>query len=181
MGQIFISIAYLIVIINIYLPSTANVPYVKLQPLLYGPFLLTYSYQIAKELTQSHYSTISITDAKVASAHKWNVIKLNASLVPNWMVACAFCVVFSNLLCLRLDDSIKLTYFVILIPCWLLLLYICSYVILVGLASTNKKVNKAERLVLSLFVPLGFLTSTVLAVCFLDGYITVTLVYLYIP
>ena len=40
MGQIFISIAYLIVIINIYLPSSANVPYVKLQPLLYGPFLL---------------------------------------------------------------------------------------------------------------------------------------------
>jgi hypothetical protein len=70
---------------------------------------------------------------------------------------------------------------VVLIPCWLLLIYICSYVVLVGLASTNKKVNKAERLVLSLFVPLGFLTSTVLAVCFLDGYITVSLGYLYIP
>ena len=69
----------------------------------------------------------------------------------------------------------------VLIPFWLLMLYVCSYMILVGLASTNSKVNKAERLILSLFVPLGFLVSTVLAVCYVDGYLKVKLGFLYIP
>ena len=72
--------------------------------------------------------------------------------------------------------------FIVLIPFWLLMLYICTYVLLVGLASNNSKVNKVERLLLSLFVPLGFLTSTMLAVSYADGYLAhVKLGYLYLP
>lgn len=101
--------------------------------------------------------------------------------MPNWACVTGFSVLFTNLLCARLDGLINLTYFVVLIPFWLLMLYVCSYMILVGLASTNSKVNKAERLILSLFVPLGFLCSTVLAICYVDGYLEVPLGYLYIP
>jgi len=62
----------------------------------------------------------------------------------------AFTVVFSNLLCYRLDGVIELSFFVILIPFWILLLYICGFVVLLGLASKNKKVNKCEKIFLAL-------------------------------
>jgi hypothetical protein len=74
-----------------------------------------------------------------------------------------------------------MSWFIVLVPCWLLLIYICAFMIIVGLASTNTKVNQAERLVLSLCVPLGFLASTILAVCYIDKYITTSLGYLFLP
>jgi hypothetical protein len=148
----------------------------QLQPLLYGPFLIAYSYQICKEVQKSQFNFF-VPD----KSHYRTVLKLNVSLVPNLIAVAAFVVTFSNLLCARLDTRIELSFFVVLIPFWLLLLYVCSYMILVGLASTNSKVNKAERLLLSLFVPLGFVCSTVLAVCYLDGYLQVKLSFLFIP
>lgn len=173
-------IAYLPVIVKVYTQLHA-VQFMYLQPLIYGPFLFCYSYQIIKEVVLTDFKP-KVLEQKARKTHLWNVIKLNVSLLPNWFLVTAFCITFSNLLCARLDSVIELSYFVVLIPFWLLLLYVCSYVILVGLASTNSKVNKAERLILSLFVPLGFLCSTVLAVCYVDGYIkNVRLGYLFLP
>ena len=107
--------------------------------------------------------------------------RLNAGLVPNSLVASGFVVVFSVLLCMRLDGQIHLSFFIVLIPVWIVLLYICSYLVIVGLASKNYKVNKQERLALSLLMPLGFLASTVLAICYVEGYFKCYLGYLYIP
>ena len=76
---------------------------------------------------------------------------------------------------------ITLNYFVVLIPVWLVLLYICSYLVVVGLASKNYKVTKSERLALSLLTPLGLLASAVLSVCYVEGYIRCSLGFLYIP
>jgi hypothetical protein len=75
-----------------------------------------------------------------------------------------FTVLFSNLLCYRLDGEIELSFFIILIPFWILLLYICSFVVLLGLASKNKKVNKCEKVFLALQLPIGFLLSLILAI-----------------
>lgn len=80
------------------------------------------------------------------------------------MFVIVFTVLFSNLLCYRLDGEIELSFFVILIPFWILLLYICSFVVLLGLASKNKKVNKCEKVFLALQLPIGFLLSLILAI-----------------
>lgn len=97
------------------------------------------------------------------------------------ILASAFVIVFSVLFCMRLDGNTNLSFFVVLIPVWIVLLYFCTYLIIVGLASKNYKVNKQERLALSLIMPLGFLTSTVLALCYVEGYLRCSLGYLYIP
>jgi hypothetical protein len=102
-------------------------------------------------------------------------------LLPNSLVASGFVVAFSFLLCARLDGSSHLSFFVVLIPVWIFLLYFCLYLVLVGLASKNYKVNKSERLVLSLLMPLGFMVSTVLSICYAEGNIRCSLGFLYIP
>jgi hypothetical protein len=68
----------------------------------------------------------------------------------------------------RLDNESELSWFTILIPFWLLLIYGCGFVILLGLASQNSKVNKCEKVFLSLLVPTGFIVSTILALCVAD-------------
>ena len=107
--------------------------------------------------------------------------RLNLGLLPNSLLISGFAVTFSVLLCARLDGMINLNFFVVLIPVWVVLLYFCSYLVLVGLASKNYKVAKSERLVLSLLTPLGLLASAVLSVCYVEGYIRCSLGYLYIP
>jgi len=80
-----------------------------------------------------------------------------------------------------LDGKTELSLFVILIPFWLILFYVCAYVLLVGLASKNSKVSKCEKVFLSLLVPFGFTISTVLALCFAEGYIKTKLAFLFLP
>ena len=171
------------VIVKVYVHS--GITFVELQPFLSAPFILTYTYQMVKEVWQTRSPVkagLLAQDKALLRRHRRHIAKLNVSLLPNCLLVTGFVHVFSYLLCARLDGQISLSFFVVLIPCWLLLLYVCSYMILVGLASNNSKVNKGERLILSLFVPLGFLTSTVLAVCYADGYLdSVKLGYLYTP
>ena len=113
--------------------------------------------------------------------HFTSVLKLNLGLILNTLVISGFVVCFSVLLCARLDKAISLNFFIVLIPMWMLLLYMCVYLVLIGLASQNYKVNNAERVILSLLMPFGFLTSTVLSICYVEGYINCSLGYLYIP
>ena len=182
-GQIFLFLAYVPVIVKVYVYS--EISFVTMQPFLYAPFIVTYTYQVIKEIWQTrspNQAGLLVQDKTLLKSHKNNIMKLNMSLLPNWLIVTGFVYVFSYLLCARLDGITQMSFFIVLIPCWLLLLYVCSYMILVGLASNNSKVNKGERLILSLFVPLGFLTSTVLAVCYADGYLkSIKLGYLFLP
>ena len=61
--------------------------------------------------------------------------------------------------------------FVILIPFWIFVIYICAYVLLVGLASSNPRVNKCEKVLLAVCLPIGFLLSLVLGFCLIEGYL----------
>lgn len=67
--------------------------------------------------------------------HFTSVLKLNLGLILNTLVISGFVVCFSVLLCARLDKAISLNFFIVLIPMWMLLLYICVYLVLIGLAS----------------------------------------------
>ena len=139
-GQIFVFIAYFAPLIKVYLQAE-SVKWVHLQGLLYGPFLLAYTYQLIKEVLKTDFRPKLKCEPAVYRQHVKTLVKMNAALLLNFLIVSAFSIVFANLLCMRLDGSIELTYFVVLIPVWLLLLYICSYVVLIGLASTNSKVN----------------------------------------
>ena len=71
--------------------------------------------------------------------------------------------------------------FVILIPVWLLLLYGYAFMVLVGLASKNSRVNTCEKIFLSLLVPIGFTTTIVLSLCRLEGYFQLPIYIIIIP
>ena len=108
--------------------------------------------------------------------------KINCGLIPNFIIFTAYNYGFFILLCLRLDKRIKLNYFVILIPIWLMLLYVTIFTTVVGIASRNNRVNSCEKVFVSLLVPLGFFTTIILAICQIEGYIKFKFVaYLFLP
>ena len=93
----------------------------------------------------------------------------------------SFILGFFYLLCLRLDGYVEVSMFVILIPFWLFVVYVCAYVLLLGLASTNPRVNKCERILLAVCLPIGFLTSVVLGFCIIEGLIDMKVYFVFIP
>lgn len=108
--------------------------------------------------------------------------KVNLGLIPNLILIVAYNYGFYFLLSLRLDKKIKLNYFVILIPVWLTMLYFTIYGTLIGIASRNPRANTCEKVFVSLLVPMGFWTSLVLVICYIEGYIKPKAIgYLFIP
>ena len=97
--------------------------------------------------------------------HKSRTCKINCGLVPNFLIFAAYNYGFFFLLCMRLDKRIKLSYFVILIPLWFMLLYTTIFATVVGIASRNSRVNSCEKIFVSLLVPTGFFTTIILAIC----------------
>ena len=85
------------------------------------------------------------------------------------------------LFCAKLDGKLTLNIFVILIPVWLLLLYGYGFMVLVGLASKNSRVNTCEKIFLSLLVPIGYTTTIVLALCRLEKYFELPIYIIIIP
>ena len=83
--------------------------------------------------------------------------------------------------CAKLDKDISLSIFVILIPIWLLLLYGYAFMVLVGLASKNSRVNTCEKVFLSLLVPIGFTITIVLALCRFEDYFTLPIYIIVLP
>lgn len=84
-------------------------------------------------------------------------------------------------MCQRLDKKITLSYIVILIPFWILLIYGSAFVVVLGLSSQNAKVKKCDKIFLSLLVPIGFITSLILALCVADGTFEGYLGFCFIP
>ncbi len=125
---------------------------------------MAYGAEIFTEIHKAVTNPIKMGDESTIKKHKSFLLKFNAGLIPNYLFVIVFTLLFSNLLCYRLDGEIELSFFIILIPFWILLLYICSFVVLLGLASKNKKVNKCEKVFLALQLPLGFLLSLLLAI-----------------
>lgn len=93
---------------------------------------------------------------------------MNFGLAINFCIVSAYTYGFWALLCLRLDRKIGLSYFVILIPLWLAVLYLASYFVVLGIASPNPRANKFEKIFLSLLVPSGFLATMILLVCYVE-------------
>ena len=63
--------------------------------------------------------------------------KINCGLIPNFLLFAGYHGGFFALLCLRLDKRISTSFFVILIPLWVFLVYIGAFLVISGLASTN--------------------------------------------
>lgn len=85
------------------------------------------------------------------------------------------------MLCLRLDGEVTTSYFIILIPVWVFLVYISIFLVISGLASTNQRVNKCERITLSILVPIGFILSLILGLVLLDDHATFPVYAVFIP
>ena len=117
-----------------------------------------------------------------ASKHELRRCKVNCGMLPNFLLFGAYNYGFFILLCLRLDKRIKLSYFVILIPVWIMLIYIIVFATIVGIASHNSRVNSCEKVLVSLLVPLGFLSTIILVICQVEGYIKSKVwAYLFLP
>lgn len=107
--------------------------------------------------------------------------KINCGLIPNFLLFALYHGGFFSMLCLRLDREISTSFFVILIPLWVFLLYMSAFLVVSGLASTNQRVNKCERIFLSVLVPIGFILTIVLGLCLLDDYAKFPVYWTFVP
>lgn len=113
--------------------------------------------------------------------HKVFLAKFNLGLLPNYLFFVALSGGFGTLLALRMDGYRGISLFIILIPLWFFFVYVIAFLILVGLASKNKKIRTYEKVLLALVPPLGFITSGVLALCKLEGHLDSHLWVLFMP
>lgn len=107
--------------------------------------------------------------------------KINCGLIPNFLLFAAYHGGFFALLCMRLDNRIETSYFIILIPLWVFLVYMSAFLVVSGLASNNHRVNKCERIFLSVLVPIGFILTIVLGICLLEGYLHWKVYWTFVP
>jgi hypothetical protein len=56
-----------------------------------------------------------------------------------------------------------------MLPVWVAGLPVFGYVILNGLAAQNTRINKCEKLTLSILVPFGSLVTLILLICYIEG------------
>jgi len=80
-----------------------------------------------------------------------------------------------------MDEEIELSLFVIFIPIWILIIVLFIFVALNGLASKNNRVNKCEKIFLSLLVPTGFTLTFILVISFLEGHFESKVIFLFAP
>ena len=69
----------------------------------------------------------------------------------------------------RLDGDNQLSFFFLMLPVWVAGLPVFGYVILNGLAAQNTRINKCEKLTLSILVPFGSLVTLILLICYVEG------------
>ena len=113
--------------------------------------------------------------------HKRLRCKINCGLIPNFILFAGYHAGFFSLLCLRLDGEVGTSFFVILIPVWIFLLYFSVFLTISGLASTNQRANKCEKITLSILVPIGFILSLILCLVIADGYASYPIYVTFIP
>ena len=166
--------------------------YVYCSPISVGPLILMYGYELFREYKKDRenwrkknkYFSAQMVKHKLVkemSQHKSLRTKINCGLIPNFIIFAAWNGGFMYLFCAKLDQQLTLSIFVILIPFWILLLFLYAYLVLVGLASKNSRVNTCERVFLSLLVPIGFTTTIVLALCRLENYFQLPIYIIAIP
>jgi hypothetical protein len=68
-----------------------------------------------------------------------------------------------------------------LIPLWVFLIYLSIFLVISGLASTNQRVNKCERISLSVFVPIGFILTIIFNLFLADGILEFPVYLTFIP
>ena len=61
------------------------------------------------------------------------------------------------------------------------MLYLYAFMVLVGMASKNSRVNTCEKVFLSLLVPIGFTSTIVLALCRIEKYFELPIYMVIIP
>ena len=176
-------------LLKIYL-FKAKVSMVMLSPICVGPLVLLYSIELFKEffldLAQSHKSRqimlkLCKDDPEIRTKHSTGTAKINCGLFQNFIIFAGYNSYFMYLLAAKIDGTSHVNLFIILIPLWVLLLYIFSFMVLKGLASSNSKVNKCEKIILSLMVPIGILSTVMLGVCRLEKIIDWPIFTLLIP
>ena len=79
--------------------------------------------------------------------------KIDFGMVINSILIPAFFYGFWVALCLRFDGKIKTSLFILLIPLWTIMIPLFIYTVLNGLATTNSRANKCEKIFLSCLVP----------------------------
>ena len=191
LNMLGLSFAYLGFFLKIYV-FDADVTFIQMAPLSAGPLLLMYLYEMVSEVRKDSANwqekeanfKQQITKhslAETLKTHARTRCKLNCGLIPNFTVFAGYHGGFFALLCLRLDRTIDTSFFIILIPFWLFLIYCSIFLVISGLASTNQRVNKCERVALSVVVPIGFILSIVLGLCLVDGYAAFPVYVTFIP
>lgn len=61
------------------------------------------------------------------------------------------------------------------------MIYIGAFLVISGLASTNQRVNKCERIFLSVLVPIGFILTIVIGLCRIEEYLTFPVYWTFVP
>ena len=123
--------------------------------------------------------------------HVLTVAKINFGIIVNMLLIPAFFYGFLVALCMRFDGMIDTSFFILLIPLWMILLPLFIFIILNGVATKNSRANKCEKISLSLMLPSktfpvnfigGFLASLILLLLYADGVLVKAKVfYMLIP
>ena len=90
-------------------------------------------------------------------------IFLNLLFIPIGVLAFLF------LLAQRLDGRNQISYFILIIPLWIISLPIFAYIILNGLAAQNTRINNCEKVTLSLLIPMRFLITLILLMWYAES------------
>lgn len=108
----------------------------------------------------------------------------NLILVPGFFYA------FWIGLCERFDGHTNTSFFVLLIPLWLIAIPLFIFTVLNGLATQNNRANKCEKISLSLMVPCihftliivgGFFVTFVLLLLYAEKILSIKVFILLIP
>jgi len=187
-----ITFLYLGVLLKVYVLK--SVTWVQISPVSLAPFVLCYGYELSCEFFKNalnfkrkrphlHAMLAETKDSDSKERkHSATTLKVNLGLLPNFLLIATYNYGFFLLLCLRLDKRIKLSYFIILIPVWVLMLYFTVFATFVGVASRNDRANTCEKVFVSLLVPLGFFATLVLVICYIEGYLKPeAIAYLFLP
>jgi hypothetical protein len=142
------------------IPEREDITFTLLSPIAVAPTILVYGCEMISEC-QKHCANWSkkhqhmnkmigvvktsnnenLTDEqkfnleKVINKHKRHACCINFGMLPNWVIFSCFCYGFYYLMAQRLDGKSEQSWFTILIPFWILLVYGTAFVILLGLAS----------------------------------------------
>jgi len=69
----------------------------------------------------------------------------------------------------RIDGKNQISFYFLMLPCWIIAIPIFAYIVLNGLAAQNTRINNIEKVLLSLFVPMGFLITLIFLMWYIES------------